>query len=62
MGVPRAPDSGDTVTGTQKVADVTQREGKRGGLMTLIKLETEFTNQHGDLVAREISTVIETGG
>ena len=54
--------AGDTVTGKQRVAEVKQREGRRAGAMTLIKLETDFTNQRGELVAREISTVIETGG
>ena len=51
---------GDTITGKQRVADVTQREGKRGGHMTLIAIETVFTNQRGELVAREVSTIIET--
>src|SRR4051812_27603293 len=33
---------GDELKGRTKVADVTTREGKRGGTMTLVTLETEF--------------------
>ena len=50
---------GDTLTARQKVVDVTQRQGKRGGTMTLIKIGTEFSNQHGELVVRRTDTLIE---
>jgi acyl dehydratase len=50
---------GDTLTARQKVADVTQRQGKRGGTMTLVKIDTEFTNQRGELAVRRTDTLIE---
>jgi len=51
--------AGDELTARQVVADVTTKAGKRGGAMTLIKLETEFTNQRGELAVRRIDTLIE---
>jgi acyl dehydratase len=50
---------GDTLTARQIVADVTQRQGKRGGTMTLVKIDTEFTNQLGELSVRRTDTLIE---
>jgi len=50
---------GDTLTSRQIVKDVTQRQGKRGGTMTLIKIDTEFTNQRGELAVRRTDTLIE---
>jgi acyl dehydratase len=52
---------GDELTARRRVADVTTREGKRGGSMTLIEVESEFTNQHGELVLRQRDTIIEKG-
>jgi acyl dehydratase len=53
---------GDELTATRRVRDVTAREGKRGGTMTLVVIETEFRNQDGELVMRQNDTIIETGG
>jgi acyl dehydratase len=50
---------GDTLSARQIVKDVTRREGKRGGAMTLIKIDTEFTNQRGELAVRRTDTLIE---
>jgi acyl dehydratase len=50
---------GDTLTARQAISDVTRREGKRGGAMTLIKIDTEFSNQRGELAVRRIDTLIE---
>lgn len=50
---------GDTLTARQWVADVTTREGKRGGSMTLVTLKIDFTNQHGELVTRRTDVLIE---
>jgi acyl dehydratase len=50
---------GDTLTSRQIVTDVSRREGKRGGAMTLIKIDTEFTNQRGELAVRRTDTLIE---
>src|SRR5208282_3171033 len=52
---------GDTLTGVTKVADVLEKEGGRGGKMTLLITETEYTNQKGEKVAIARSTLIETG-
>ena len=51
---------GDELTATARVTDVGQREGKRGGTMTLVTIQTDFANQHGRLVARRRDTLIET--
>jgi acyl dehydratase len=52
---------GDTLTGVTKVADSYEKEGKRGGKMTFLVTETEYTNQKGQKVAIARSTLIETG-
>jgi acyl dehydratase len=52
---------GDELTATTTVAGVTSREGRRGGMMTLVTLETTFVNQRGELAARRRDTLIETG-
>jgi acyl dehydratase len=50
---------GDELTARQVVADVTTREGKRGGAMTLVMIATEFSNQRGELAMRRTDTLIE---
>ncbi len=52
--------AGDTLTGETRVADVYTKEGKRGGALTFVVLETRFSNQHGKeaVVARNV--IIET--
>jgi acyl dehydratase len=50
---------GDILTMRQSVADVTQREGKRGGVMTLVRIDSDFTNQRGELAVRRTDTLIE---
>jgi peroxisomal enoyl-CoA hydratase 2 len=52
---------GDTLTGVSRIADVYEREGGRGGKMTFLVSEIEFTNQRGEKVAVSRSTLIETG-
>ena len=52
---------GDTLTGVAKVADIVEKEGGRGGKMTMLLMETEYTNQKGEKVAIARSTLIETG-
>ncbi len=51
---------GDEITARRRVADVTQREGKRGGTMTFVSVEIELTNQDDELVAVQTDTIIET--
>jgi N-terminal half of MaoC dehydratase len=52
---------GDELTATARVTGVTSREGRRGGTMKMITIETEFTNQRGELAVRRRDTLIETG-
>jgi acyl dehydratase len=51
--------AGDELTARQVVADLSAREGSRGGAMTLIRIDTEFTNQRGELAVRRTDTLIE---
>ena len=44
------------------MSNVTSREGKRGGTMTIVTIETDFTNQRDELVVRQTDVLIETGG
>ena len=44
-----------------KVADIIEKEGGRGGKMTVLLMETEYTNQKDEKVAIARSTLIETG-
>ena len=52
---------GDVLTGVSKIADVLEKEGGRGGKMTLMVSEIDYTNQRGEKVAIARSTLIETG-
>jgi len=58
----RPPVAGDTLTGTTTLADVTQREGSRGGTLTFVELETAYRDDDGEPVLTEYVTLIETGG
>jgi len=53
---------GDELTAARTVSGVTKREGKRGGTMTMVSIETTFTNQRGELVVRQTDVLVETGG
>ncbi len=52
--------AGDVLTGEITVADVFTKEGKRGGTLTFVVLETRFTNQHGKEAVVAPATIIET--
>ena len=52
---------GDRLDGRRVVADVRTREGSRGGTMTLVTLDTEFRDQHGEVAVRQREVLIETG-
>jgi acyl dehydratase len=52
---------GDTLTAVIRIADLYEKPGKRGGTMTFCVMETDFTNQRGELAARARATSIETG-
>lgn len=50
--------SGDVITVTSKLKDVSSKQGKSGTLY-LVVVETSFHNQHGELVARETATYVK---
>lgn len=51
---------GDTLTSHGTITDVTRREGKRGGTMTMVTIQTEYTNQRDELAVRRTDILIET--
>jgi acyl dehydratase len=51
--------AGDELTATLTVADVSRREGRRGGTMTLLMIDTTFVNQRGEDVATLRDTWVE---
>lgn len=53
--------AGDVLTAVTKVTDVYEKTGGRGGTMTFVVMDTEFTNQKGEKVAVSRSVTIETG-
>lgn len=48
---------GDTLTGIRKIVEYKEKEGKLGHMLFVIR-QTEWTNQDGDLIARNRSTSI----
>ena len=52
---------GDEITVRRRVASVDEREGKRGGVMTFVTIETEVTDAAGEVVIRQSDTLIQTG-
>jgi acyl dehydratase len=52
---------GDELHGVRRVVDVQTKQGSRGGSMTIVALETEYTNQDGALVLRQRDKLIERG-
>lgn len=55
------PRAGTKLTVQTRVADIYEKEGKRGGTMTFVVTVTEFTDETGKVVAEARSTAIETG-
>lgn len=51
---------GDELRAERCVTDVTTRDGKRGGTMTLVTVTTDFINQDGTTVIRHRDLLIET--
>lgn len=49
--------AGDTIKASSVVKDIIEREGKTGKMAFMI-IETAFTNQNGDLVAKSLATSI----
>jgi hypothetical protein len=55
------PRAGTELTVQTRVAEIYEKEGKRGGTMTFVVTVTEFRDKNGRLVAEAHSTAIETG-
>ena len=52
---------GAELQATTRVVDVTVREGKRGGTMTLATIATDFATPDGEVAIRRTDTLVETG-
>jgi len=52
--------AGMVLRGRNAVVSTREREGKRGGRMTFVIIETRFTDERGDLVQVARRTLIET--
>lgn len=55
------PAVGATLSVQTRVAEIFEKEGKRGGSMTFVVTVTEYRDEAGTLVAEARSTAIETG-
>ncbi|CAO5152770.1 N-terminal half of MaoC dehydratase [Frankia sp. AiPs1] len=55
------PRAGEELTVTSRVESVTEKQGRRGGTMTVIVFVDDFANGEGALVAQGRQTVIQTG-
>ena len=53
--------AGDVLTAVSRVADIYEKQGKRGGTMTFVVIETAYKNDRGELVATAKQVTIETG-
>ncbi|MGW1026774.1 FAS1-like dehydratase domain-containing protein [Streptomyces sp. NPDC002577] len=53
--------AGDELRGTRRVVADETREGRRGGTMRLITLETEYVDQHGEVAISQREVLIERG-
>ena len=54
--------AGDALTGTRRVVADETREGRRGGSLRMVTLETEFVDRHGDVAVTQREVLIERGG
>ncbi|MDA0999180.1 MAG: MaoC family dehydratase N-terminal domain-containing protein [bacterium] len=52
--------AGMVLKGRNQIISHHEKEGKRGGMMTFVVIETRFTDQAGDLVQVARRTLIET--
>ena len=51
---------GDTLTATGAISNIYEKEGKRGGTMMFIELETTYTNQRGEEVLKSKVVLVQT--
>jgi acyl dehydratase len=57
----RALVASDTLTGTRRVVADETRDGRTGGSLRLVTLETEFTDSRGEVVVTQREVLIERG-
>lgn len=55
------PRAGVELSVRSRLESVTEKPGRRGGMMRFVVVVQEFTDAHGTLVARGRMTAIETG-
>lgn len=53
--------AGDRLTGTRRIIDDTTREGKRGGVMRMVTLETTWVDDTGAVAVTQREVLIERG-
>ncbi|WP_454174826.1 FAS1-like dehydratase domain-containing protein [Gordonia sputi] len=53
--------AGDRVTGTRRIVEDTTRDGKRGGTMRLVTLETTWVDDEGKTAITQREVLIERG-
>ena len=51
---------GDELSATSVLAGIETREGKRGGEMKMVRVETTYVDQDGEVAAKRYDTLIET--
>lgn len=54
------PRRGDRLVGISRIAEIYEKQGKRGGTMTFVVMVTEFRDDNGRLVAESRLTGVET--
>jgi len=54
------PRAGTTLTAQSRIADIYQKEGRRGGTLTFAVMVTQFRDESGRLVAEARLTGVET--
>ena len=55
------PEVGDVLTAQSHIADIREKEGRRGGTLTFVTMITEYRDTDGVLVAEAKLTGVETG-
>jgi hypothetical protein len=55
------PRAGDKLTAQSRIAEIYDKDGRRGGILTFAVMITEFRDESGRLVAEARLTGVETG-
>ncbi len=54
------PQAGTRLTGTSKIANIYEKQGRQGGTMTFVEMITEYRDETGRVVAEAKMTGVET--